>query len=332
MRVFVFEFVSGGGLAGEPLPAAVAHEGALMLRALLDDLAEVPGIAVVAARDPRLPPLAGVETLTPLPGEDAVTLYRRGLAGADAAWPTAPETGGMLERLGRATLAAGVGLLGCHPDAVRVAASKRATAHALREAGVPVVPTLGPAHQPAGVAGAWVTKPDDGAGSEDTELHADWPAARARVLADPARLVAQPWIQGVPLSLSLVCGRGAARLLCCNRQEIGVREGRISLDGLVVNAVPDIGGRFEALARRVAGALPGLWGYVGVDLIEASDGPMVLEVNPRLTTSYCGLRSALGVNVGALVAGMRARPEREPAWNADRDTPVRLSLAPAHAR
>ena len=149
----------------------------------------------------------------------------------------------MLERLGRATLAAGVGLLGCRPDAVRVAASKRATAHALREAGVPVVPTLGPAHQPApGARGAWITKPDDGAGSEDTELQPDWSSARARVLGDPARLVAQPWIQGTPLSLSLVCGRGAARLLCCNRQEIGVREGRVSLDGLVVNAVPDTDG------------------------------------------------------------------------------------------
>jgi predicted ATP-grasp superfamily ATP-dependent carboligase len=44
-----------------------------------------------------------------------------------------------------------------------------------------------------------------------------------------------------------------------------------------------------------------LWGYVGVDLVLADAGPIVLEINPRLTTSYCGLRDALGINPAALV-------------------------------
>ena len=144
--------------------------------------------------------------------------------------------------------------------------------------------------------------------------------------------MAQPWIEGVPLSLSLLCHQRAARLLSCNRQEIAVREGRLSLDGLLVNAVPDADGRYAALANRIAAAIPGLWGYAGVDLIDAPDGPVVLEVNPRLTTSYCGLRRALGVNVGALVAGRCGRPAREPAWRSDRDRAVSIGLADTHAR
>ncbi|MEE9138739.1 MAG: ATP-dependent carboxylate-amine ligase, partial [candidate division NC10 bacterium] len=37
MRIFIYEYVSGGGLSGEPLPARMAREGLLMLQAILED-------------------------------------------------------------------------------------------------------------------------------------------------------------------------------------------------------------------------------------------------------------------------------------------------------
>ncbi|HEU5303158.1 MAG TPA: ATP-grasp domain-containing protein, partial [Gemmatimonadales bacterium] len=49
-------------------------------------------------------------------------------------------------------------------------------------------------------------------------------------------------------------------------------------------------------------------GYVGVDLILTRHGPAVLEINPRLTTSYCGLRQAVGVNTAAVVLSLPPRP------------------------
>ena len=51
MRIFAFEFFSGGGLAGQPLPPGIAREGDMMLGALLRDLAELPEVEVVASRD-----------------------------------------------------------------------------------------------------------------------------------------------------------------------------------------------------------------------------------------------------------------------------------------
>jgi predicted ATP-grasp superfamily ATP-dependent carboligase len=47
--------------------------------------------------------------------------------------------------------------------------------------------------------------------------------------------------------------------------------------------------------------MPGLAGYVGVDLIVGENAITVLEVNPRLTTSYAGLRRAIGANPARLV-------------------------------
>ena len=55
-------------------------------------------------------------------------------------------------------------------------------------------------------------------------------------------------------------------------------------------------------------AIPGLWGYVGVDLVIGDNGPVVLEVNPRLTTSYIGLSRSIGHNVAELLLRLAADP------------------------
>ncbi|HEX6104224.1 MAG TPA: ATP-grasp domain-containing protein [Gemmatimonadales bacterium] len=333
MRVFAFEFFSGGGLVGRPCPAGLAREGDLMLSTLVRDLAELPGVTVLASRDPRLPPLAHCETLLPLPAEDLSSLYIRGLDGCDAAWPVAPEGAGVLEQLTRYTERAGKLLLGCRPEAVRLTASKRSTARVLRDHGVPVVPTFILGHTPATIDGPWVVKPDDGAGCEDTELCDGRDAALERLATDPARLIAQPWIDGEPLSLSLICRDGISRLLCVNRQNIQVRRGRISLASVTVNAVVDGDGRFARLGERIAAAIPGLWGYVGVDMVLAKDGPVVLEINPRLTTSYCGLRTALGLNPAELVADLLIpsdRPAAGPKPGSGAAAEIRLEPSHAH--
>jgi predicted ATP-grasp superfamily ATP-dependent carboligase len=71
---------------------------------------------------------------------------------------------------------------------------------------------------------------------------------------------------------------------------------------------------------------------VGVDLVETSDGPVVLEVNPRLTTSYCGLRTARGLNPAALVMGLLSGGRPEPLPSAIvAGAPAEIRLAHAHA-
>ena len=54
------------------------------------------------------------------------------------------------------------------------------------------------------------------------------------------------------------------------------------------------------VAVRTCQALGGLLGYVGVDLVLSDSKAVVIEVNPRLTTAYLGVRSAIDENVAAL--------------------------------
>jgi predicted ATP-grasp superfamily ATP-dependent carboligase len=48
-----------------------------------------------------------------------------------------------------------------------------------------------------------------------------------------------------------------------------------------------------------------------VDLVATASGPVVLEINPRLTTSYCGLRPALHLNAAELVLRLLRRDRRD---------------------
>ena len=329
MRIFVYEFVTGGGIADLVPEVSLVHEADLMVRALLGDLADAPGVEVFTARHPSLPPLRGVQQIVPWPDEPPLELYSRALASADAAWPIAPETDGVLERLARQTLDLRKHLLGSPPDAVRTAASKSATEIVLRDAGVPVVPTFSNAGEIPELPGRWVVKPDDGAGCAGTRQVASARLAREALENAPGRLVAQPWLDGEPLSLSLICDQGQAVLLAGNRQRVRISDGRIRLTGLAVNATFDRLADLAGIAGRVASAMPALWGYVGVDLVSTRHGPVVLEVNPRLTTSYCGLREALGVNVAELVLQLaRDGTMRTPPVPALTGRMVELELEP----
>lgn len=298
MKIFVYEQVTGGGMTGAALSPDLCREADLMVRTLLDELSACGGVELLSSRDSRLPPVPGIPALSVGPADDPLEVVARGIDACDAVWPTAPETGGVLERLSAITLQRGRILLGSRPGAVRIAGSKLETSRVLRAAGLPAVETFAAPEEIPPPPGRWVTKPDDGVAAAGARIEPDWMQARDRLAATDG-LVAQPWIEGDPVSLSLLCAGGQSVLLSCNRQRVESAGARIRLRAIEVNAFADEAGAYARLAARIAAAIPGLWGYVGVDLVVTDHGAVVLEVNPRLTTSYCGLGRALGFNVAA---------------------------------
>lgn len=300
MKIFVYEHVTGGGMARETPPSSLLHEADLMARTLVDDLRGADDVELITTRDARLAPIPGVRSTPVTARDDLPRILAAAIDECDAVWPTAPETGGVLAQLAESVLERGRGLLGSRPEAVRIAASKYATARALSTAGIPVVDTCAAVGELVPLPGRWVTKPDDGAGAEGVRLADDWQVARERLTAS-AGLVAQPWVEGEALSLSLLMADGAAELLSVNRQLLLVEGDAVALEAIEVNALNDESGAFAGLGRAVAAAMPGLWGYVGIDLIRTADSVRVLEVNPRLTTSYCGLGRARGISIARRV-------------------------------
>jgi predicted ATP-grasp superfamily ATP-dependent carboligase len=195
---------------------------------------------------------------------------------------------------------------------VRLATSKRQTAELLAAHGIAVAPTMtlatALADAPPPSATGWVVKPDDGAGAEDTQLFRSQAALQrwAATRPDVARFVVQPYLTGAAASLSLLCRNGHMRLLSCNSQDVRLDGDRFRYHGGAVGGREDRRAAYEPLAARIAASVPDLWGYAGVDLVETAGGPVVIEINPRLTTSYVGLHRALGVNPAGLVLQLLA--------------------------
>jgi predicted ATP-grasp superfamily ATP-dependent carboligase len=278
----------------------------MMLRALIADLAALPGIQVSTTRNSRLPGLDLPASVSVVACDAACdSCFDDCVRTADAVWPVAPESSGILERLSLRILDGKRILLGSKPEAVRTASSKLRTARALATKGIAVVDTYGPDEKLPGNVSAWVVKPDDGVGCIDTRIFHGAERALAWIHAHgKERFVLQPFVQGRSCSLSLLCRDGAAQVLSCNEQRIAVRNNQFHYLGCTVNKYADHARASYSLAQKIARAIPGLWGYVGVDFIMTGDGPVVLEVNPRLTTSYAGLHASIGSNPAALVLGL----------------------------
>ena len=314
-RLFVCEYLSGGGLDAAGPPAHAEREllaqGLAMRDALLADLARLPGLAIACATGRGVPPPRGAVPLQARPGEAFDDFVTREAAAHDLAWVVAPETGGLLAAL--AARVAPARWLGCRPEAIALCTSKCATLERLQAHGV-ITPLAA-----AGEATRWVVKPDDGAGSVETRVHASREAAeadRAARAAQGAPATLEPWVEGEALSLSLACGgEGEAELLSVNRQRIEIGpDGSVAYGGVALDARALAEGRRETLAatsHAVAAAIPGLQGFVGIDLVwHARRGPVVIEVNPRLTCAYAGLSAALGRNLAGELL------ERHAAWEA----------------
>jgi predicted ATP-grasp superfamily ATP-dependent carboligase len=87
--------------------------------------------------------------------------------------------------------------------------------------------------------------------------------------------------------------------LSLNRQSITLAEpnGTSSYDGGCVPFNHPLKQEALSMAKKVVDSFSGLLGYVGVDLVLAKNGPYVVDVNPRLTTSYVGLSKVANFNV-----------------------------------
>jgi predicted ATP-grasp superfamily ATP-dependent carboligase len=323
MRILVHEFVSGGGLAGRPVPRSLGREGLAMLTALVADLAAMSSHQVVTTVDGRFPLKAprAVEVV-PLPASPGRP-YPRNLdpliASVDAVWLIAPETDRCLERLAAHVERRGAALLGSPPAPIRIASDKAGLARLFRRHGIPHPATRTLRLTPGGSSNAGleamaraigyplVVKPARGAGSEGVwlvrdarELRSALQAARKALVR---RVLLQQYVPGVPASVSLLADGRRAVAVAVNSQN--VRPGRpFTYEGGRTPLVHPLARQAADVTVRACEVVPGLRGYVGIDVILTSTDVMVVEINPRLTTAYLGVRRAFRENVAEL--GMAA--------------------------
>jgi len=298
--------MAAGGAMIEPLagPAAASllQEGLAMLRAVTADfVAAGCEVAVVLDQNLATSDLADCKLhFTTGAGDDRSTLSSLA-ACRDWTLLIAPEIDGLLLDRARLVERAGGRLLGPGPAFIEVASDKHHCLQHLSARGI-ACPRgwrleIG---DPPPLEMTWpaVIKPCDGAGSQGVLLAA---SAQDRALTHRKKISRlEEFCPGLPASVALLCGPAANFPLPACRQRLAGEGSFEYLGGELPLAVP-LNERARRLAAAAIAELPPTVGYVGVDLVlgEATDGSndRVIEINPRLTTSYVGLRAASATNL-----------------------------------
>jgi predicted ATP-grasp superfamily ATP-dependent carboligase len=321
VKILIFEYITGGGFNKQPLPESLITEGSLMLRALLDNLAKLDNVEVTVMLEERLGNLV-TETFVNMvligPEHDSTEEFARLVAKADVVWPIAPEFNDILQNLCLTVTTLRKILLNSSAKAVAIAGNKFKTYELLKQFDIATVPTwmydqktkrLDPSS-----TDEWIIKPVDGVGCTDSYVISS-PQDLEQQEIVKNHYVIQPHLQGDKTSLSCLFKQGQGWLICANLQHFELINSQYQLIGIDINHHAD-SGQYQHVIDQIALALPGLWGYVGIDLIETSEHALVLEINPRLTTSFVGINDALGINIAeAVLQLVHGEPILKPTSN-----------------
>ncbi len=299
-RMLVVESVSACLRGDGHVAGNLAVEGYAMLTALLDDLSQVDGwqFTTILHNSGACVVPDNVVVLHATES-DAMSQFERILAEVDAAWIVAPEIDGQLLELTQLAESAGCTLYSPDSSFVAVASDKTMTANRLQSQGIrmPIGERLDTIDTSQFLYPA-VLKVNHGAGSLDMrriEAESDLPPQ-----SEWHRFRLEELLLGSPASVSFACGACGPVLIGTSNQNF---EGLFAYTGGSVPLPPALAERATRLARLAMNAMPTTFGYVGVDLMLGDDASsdVVLEINPRLTTSYLGHRAARDENLAQFV-------------------------------
>jgi predicted ATP-grasp superfamily ATP-dependent carboligase len=309
MRIFLYEFVTGGGwysYGDEPCPGSLVREGRAMVQALGADFAALEGVSLAVLHDRHMaaPEIANAEIHAVGTRFEELTAFKNLASQADWTLVIAPEMSGFLAQRCAIVEKVGGRLLGPPLPAIRLASDKQATADlmALHNVNAPAgIPLERKQAAPADFNYPAVMKPRDGAGCIGVQLvHSP---EQVGAIEQPMRL--EEFVPGQAASVSFFCGPRENVWLPPCRQTLS-NDGSFAYLGGSLPLEPALAERASALAARALAALGPLRGYLGVDLVlgERMDGSQdaVIEINARPTTSYVGLRELSRTNLaGALL-------------------------------
>ncbi|MFM7166440.1 MAG: ATP-grasp domain-containing protein [Planctomycetaceae bacterium] len=181
----------------------------------------------------------------------------------------------------------------------------------------------------------YVLKPRDGCGCGGVQLvclsreqlaavrlesESESESVQAGVLSERYRWLLQPLQSGRHCSAALI-GRGdqGVVLLPAGEQWIECESGRFRYTGGSLPAGDELQQAVLAPLRQLAILLGGFRGWLGVDFVFVEGGELqIVEINPRLCTSYAGYRLLAETSLPGVLCGDFAVGGGELSWRSER--------------
>ncbi len=330
MRIFLYEHISGGGLASEDLSPSFAAQGFAMLCTMARCFNHA-GHEVSFCYDARiheqfLPRAVEKNRVTDEETWQAAidTLSDN----ADLGIVIAPEDEGVLVDVLKAIRSRGLDVVNPDTETAAFCSDKITSANLFEELALPVPRMIFGTindilNDSQDLNYPVVIKPAISSGATLTFIASDTAtlmeiAHRPEMENRVASFILQEYVDGDHGSVSLLAGNGKSSVLSVNRQNITMGTAE-SNPGYYGGECPfNHPARKEAIsyAQKIADALPGLRGYVGIDFVFKGEEAYPMEINPRLTVSSIGLERTIGPKgLSSIIDCVNGAPPKSPDLN-----------------
>jgi len=308
MKLFVCEYFTGGGLIGKGLSSNFIKEGEMIIKSLLASLSKFQktnqDIEFFFSRDHRLRTKKFKNFCLYTPKKNIWNFWESCIEKSDAFWPIAPETNNILEKLSQIAIKRKKILIGSSPGVIRRTKNKYLTNKILKRNQLPIIPSYifkksSPKFLKSLGERNWILKPNDGAGADEAFIINKKTKNMIGVIEKKTKnrmFILQPYLVGKVVSLSVIFIKDHCIPLTCNKLIIDSSKGLINYQKIEVGGAEFLRNKMVRMAKKIHIAFKGLFGYVGIDFIENKKDLVILEINPRLTTSYVGLERSVNVN------------------------------------
>ena len=318
MRILVYEYFSGGGLGDNPLSLSILCEGLGMLRNLISDF-KVAGHSVTTILDSRILNLGfssiradKIINISCL--EELQNIIGNLSKSIDAAYVIAPETNETLQTILKIIKRSGIIALNCSISSIDEAYDKIRLYKFLKKRKMKTPKSINftifdklsdiKTSIRKNFCYPILIKPSKGTNCEGISIVQNEQKLKKAILKIKNQTVikdvlAQEWIKGTNVSISLLSSGDKAVAISLNKQNIIIANpDNLSeyIGGIVPFESPLKNKAFD-LAEKIVESIKGLIGFIGIDLILTNNDVVIIEINPRITTSYIGLRKVTNINL-----------------------------------
>ncbi len=340
LELLVLEHFSGGGVEEtESLPFDILCEGFALLRTCVDGFSKCKGVCVTTTLDDRIKDyssLFNTKSVELLKGGSLSTFLNSVTGDFDACLVIAPESDEILENyssiIERKTV-----LLAPSPLAVNFASNKLKVNSLAENLGIKIPPTVVVNRNDdfdkilksiKTLGSPLVVKPVFGCGCEGLSFIKNFDIKIIKKAVKKAfnsskkirsEIIVQKWIEGVPSSVSLISNGLRSIPVCLNHQNIDISEDSsiVSYSGGHCPLIHEKKKEVFKISQKLLSKIKGIRGYTGIDFVLTDDDIFLMEINPRITTSFLGQYGLLGHNLTQMIldAALKQKPLEIPLIN-----------------
>jgi len=331
-RIFIFEFVSGGGFNKVKIPISLFCEGYGMLRSIITDFKTL-NFEISTMIDYRICNLSDflhVDELSITGKEDNfLKKFKTFVKECEYSFIIAPESSNILYKLTNIAKKSKTILLSTNLEGIRLGMSKLKTFYFFKENRAPSPKTYSIPMRKKQLDSDFVLqkfkilkkpmviKPEDGVGAESiyyfetqSQIKHFFQEFKHKVESG-RKYILQEFIEGKDLSASLIGGPYIMEsqvknplLLSINEQNVDIKNSEYFSEYYGGYTPTE---NYQKTSNNLRLMLEKInfsefSGYFGIDFIRSNDSNIYfIEINPRLTTSYIGLRNVINQNPAKLI-------------------------------